>query len=76
MLVRSRTWYSCVLVCLVGYRPTAVCAVFCFFDGRFDTPGAMTRGGVRNTYCMVHIGRFAGNSGALAMSFLRTRWSI
>ena len=75
MLVRSRTWYSCVLVCLVGYRPTAVCAVF-FSDGRFDTPRGMPRCSVRNTWGMVHMGRFAGNSGALAMSFFRARWSI
>ena len=75
MLVRGRTWYLYVLVYLVGYRPTAVCA-FIFFDGRFDTPGAMTRCNARNTCCMVHMGRFAGNSGALPMSFVRARWSF
>ena len=76
MLVRGRTWYLYVLVYLVGYRPTAVCA-FIFFDGRFDTPGAMTRCNARNTCCMVHMGHFAWNSSALrAMSFLRARWSI
>ena len=31
---------------------------------------------VRNMYCMVHICRFAGDSGALAMSLFRARWSI
>ena len=33
MLVRGRTWYFYVLVYLVGYRPTAVCAVFFFLMG-------------------------------------------
>ena len=47
-----------------------------FFDGLFDTPGAMTRCSVRNTYCMVHIRRFAGSSGAIAMPLFRARWSI
>ena len=55
MLVRGRTWYLYVLVYLVGYRPTAVCAGIFFFDGNFDTPGAMPRCSVRNTYCMVNI---------------------
>ena len=31
MVVRGRTWYLRVLVYLVGYRPTAVCAA-CFFS--------------------------------------------
>ena len=30
MLVRGRTWYLYVLLYLVGYRSTAVCAVFSF----------------------------------------------
>ena len=30
MLVRGRIWYLYVLVYLVGYRPTAVCAFFFF----------------------------------------------
>ena len=45
-----------------------MCRLF-FFDGRFDTPGAMLRCSVRIAYCMVHMGCFAGNSGALATSF-------
>ena len=72
MLVRGRTWYLYILVYLVGYGPTAVCTVF-YFGGRFDTPGAMPPCIVRNTYCMVHMGPFARNSGALAMSFFRAR---
>ena len=36
----------------------------------------MTRCSVRNRYCMVHMDRFAGNSGALALPFFRARWSI
>ena len=36
----------------------------------------MTRCSVRNRYCMAHMDRFAGNSGALAMPLFRARWSI
>ena len=46
------------------------------FDGRFDTPGAMPRCSVRSACCMVRMGRFAANSGALSMSLVRARWSI
>ena len=74
MLVRGRTWYLYVLVYLVGYWPTAVCTFFC--DGWFDTPGAMLWYRVRSTYCMVHMGCFAGNSGARAMSFFCARWLV
>ena len=40
MLVRGRTWYLCVLVYLVGYRPTAVCAVFFVFLGGLIRQGS------------------------------------
>ena len=65
-----------VRTCTHGRLSTYSSMHLFFLYGRFDRPGVMPRCSARNTYSMVHMGRFAGNPGALAMSFFRARWSI
>ena len=74
---RTRSYLVLVRTCVPGRLSTynSMYRIF-FLDGRFNTPGAMPRCSMRKTYCMVHTGRFAGNSGALAMPIFRARRSI
>ena len=68
---RTRSYLGFVRTCVpVRLQTYSSMCRFLFLDGRFGTPGAMTRCSVRNTECMVHMGRLAGKSGALAMPFL------
>ena len=73
----TRSHLVLVRTCVPGRLSTynSMYRIF-FLDGRFNTPGAMPRCSMRKTYCMVHTGRFAGNSGALAMPIFRARRSI
>ena len=52
MLVRGRTWYLYILVYLVGYRPTAVCAVYIYIW----MGGLIRQGPCHDVTCPIRIG--------------------
>ena len=78
-LVRGRSWYLNARAYLVGYRPSAIFTVL------LGGGGLIRQGACHGAACEIRIGwyiyrlhicRFPGNSGALAMSCCRTHWSI